>query len=403
LYSDFKTSSSAEALGPNAIRDLLSLLQKPEITSFAGGMPDPAFFPRERIREALKKATQDAPLDVFQYGATQGHHDLRSWIAADMAERGVPCEPENILVTSGSQQGLDLSTRLLVDPGDAVMVSDPSYLGALQIFRARGAKLSTADQSIPEKSRIAMAYVVTDHSNPTGYSMTLGERENLLAKALSGRFAIVEDGAYCELGYDGGSRAPSIMALDCRATGSIERTRTLYCGTFSKVLVPALRIGWICASRRIIDMLVRQKGCADLLTSPISQAATYNLLRDGFKEHVEELRRVYGARRDAMVSSLQKHVPRDIGWSRPAGGMFVWLTLPENLDADELLPTAMTRHLVAFVPGRSFIPNGLRKNCLRLSFCQYSEDRIVDGVRRLGELLNESISEGGTLTNARHA
>lgn len=382
----------ARALGPNAIRNLLALLQRPDVTSFAGGIPDPDLFPRDRVREAFLAATARGAPDVLQYGGSQGHGDLREWIAQHMASRGVPCEAANILISSGSQQALDLAARLLVDPADTVLASDPSYLGALQTFRARGAALASLDDARSDDRGVRAAYVVADHANPTGATMTAQERRALLERAAAGRFAVLEDAAYSELSYDGSdARPPSILALDCEAAGSIEGTRTIYLGTFSKVLAPGLRIGWVCASRRVIETLVRLKECADLLTSPVSQAIAFNLVASGFGQHVSRLRQVYGARRDAMADALTAHLPAGVSWRRPSGGMFVWLTLPPELDADHLLPIAVERFGVAFVPGRSFIPDASRGNALRLSFCQYDEARIGAGIERLGALLSEAL------------
>lgn len=390
MDNPFAISAHAQALGPNAIRDLLALLHRPDVTSFAGGIPDPDLFPRERVREAFLKATERGTTDVLQYGSSQGHGDLRTWIAEHMASRGVACGPDNILITSGSQQALDLSTRLLVDPSQIILVADPSYLGALQVFRARGATLVSLNASSQGDHGVKMVYVVPDHANPTGVTMTVVERQNLLTRATAGNFAIVEDAAYCELSYDELDERPrSILALDCEVAGSIERTRTLYCGTFSKVLAPGLRIGWVCASRRIIEILVRQKECADLLTSPVNQAIAFDLVASDYGQHVARLRQVYGARRDAMVGALTACLPESVEWHRPRGGMFVWLTLPSWIDTDRLLLTAVERYGVAFVPGRSFVPDSSRSNALRLSFCQYEGARIGAGVERLGALFSE--------------
>ncbi len=388
----FPTSAHARALGPNAIRNLLSLLQRPDVTSFAGGIPDPDLFPRDRVREAFRTATERGTTDVLQYGGSQGLGELREWIAQHMASHGVPCEAANILITSGSQQGLDLAARLLLDAGDTVLVSDPSYLGALQTFRTRGAVPASLEAERSDDRGVRAAYVVPDHANPTGATMTAPERRALLERAGTGRFAVLEDAAYAELRYDGAdAKPPSILALDCEAAGSIEGTRTIYLGTFSKVLAPGLRVGWVCASRPIIDTLVRLKECADLLTSPLNQAIALDLVAGGFGQHVSRLRQVYGARRDAMVDALAARLPAGVTWERPSGGMFVWLILPAELDADHLLPVAVERFGVAFVPGRSFVPDASRGNALRLSFCQYDASRIGAGVERLGALLSEAL------------
>ena len=388
----FTISAGAQALGPNAIRDILSLLSRPDVTSFAGGIPDPTLFPRDRVREAFMKASERREPDILQYGSSQGLYDLRAWIVDYLATRGVACGPDNILITSGSQQALDLATRLLVDGSEPVLVSDPSYLGALQVFRARGAVLKSLDAVPVDDRGVRLAYVVPDFANPTGATMSHSERHELIRRAADGNFAIVEDAAYCELDYDGNDdRLPSILSLDCEISGSIERTRTLYCGTFSKVLAPGLRIGWICAAGHIVETLVRQKECVDLLTSPINQAVATELVSSGYGQHVEGLRQVYGARRDAMARALTAHMPNAVEWHRPAGGMFIWLTLPLRVDTDLLLPVAVERHQVAFVPGRSFVPDYSRGNSLRLSFCQYNEARIEAGIAQLGAFLSEEL------------
>jgi hypothetical protein len=235
---------------------------------------------------------------------------------------------------------------------------------------------------------ISLAYVVPDFANPTGAAMSLERRDELIATAALKGFAILEDGAYTDLCYNGSS-TPSILALDCKKHGSIENARTIFCGTFSKTLAPGLRIGWACGPSYIIARMSRIKECTDLLVSPVNQEIVANLLDNIYQDHLEKLKMVYRKRRDAILDALDEYMPDAVTWNRPNGGMFVWLTLPDGVDTDLLLPDAIKRYQVAYVPGRCFRSDQMLGNNIRLSFCLYEPSRINEGIQRLGKFFRE--------------
>ncbi|MCA1298588.1 aminotransferase-like domain-containing protein [Stappia indica] len=383
-----RVSQIASELAPNAIRNVLSVLDRPDIISFAGGIPDPTLFPRERIRHAFANALEDSGSDVLQYGASQGHPDLRQALAEHMAARGVPCGPENILVTTGSQQAIELCTRVFADRELSVLVDSPSYLGALQVFRGLGVPMVEFSDQPPGASSPGMAYVVPDFANPTGYTLSEDQRLALLGRADKEGFVVIEDAAYTELRYRS-QRTKSILQLDCERTGAIEGTRTLYCGTLSKTLAPGIRIGWVCASTDLLTLLVRQKENADLLTNPISQAAAARLLGDGFDTHVDRLRDVYSQRLDALLEAIAELFPAEVECRRPDGGMFVWLTLPEHMDTEAIFAKSIQASKVAYVPGREFFSRQNQRHHLRLNFTLNPEPKARDGLKRLADLLHD--------------
>lgn len=381
------------------IRELLKLLDQPDIISFAGGIPDPALFPAEAFSRAFADSMRPGSAEVaLQYSVSEGYRPLREWIAARMAGLGVPCDVENILITSGSQQALDYLGKLMLSPGDTALVTWPTYLGALGAFNAyepRYMRLDPLRNAAPEDlaadaaeagSRIKFAYLSADFANPTGETLSLAGREALLDRAGALDIAVIEDAAYQELRFDG-TPVPPILALDVARSGGIDRTRTLYCGSFSKTLAPGLRVGWVCASRDVIGRLVLMKQAADLHSPTLNQIATDHVARACFDAHVATIRTVYQARRDRMLAALQREMPEGVSWTRPEGGMFVWMTLPEGIDAADLLARAVREQRVAFVPGGAFFADGSGRNTLRLSFSCASDAQIDEGIARLARLL----------------
>jgi len=392
-------ASRSGRMKASEIRELLKLLDRPEIISFAGGIPDPALFPAEAFRTAMADALSGAGAGVaLQYSVSEGYRPLRDWIAGQMADLGVPCDADNILITSGSQQALDYLAKLMIDPGDTVLLGWPTYLGALGAFNAyepRYDRLVPGDNrpaaefaSSAEAAggRVKFAYLSVDFANPTGETLNLHQREAVLDLAEALDIAVVEDAAYQVLRYDGAA-IPPILALEVARKGSIEACRTLYCGSFSKSLSRGLRVGWVCAAKPVIQRLVLMKQAADLHSPTLNQIATERVARAGFEAHTARIRAVYRARRDAMLAALARHMPEGVRWTRPEGGMFVWLTLPEGLDGAELLARSLETEKVAFVPGRAFFADGSNGNTLRLSFSCADEAMIEEGMRRLGRLI----------------
>jgi len=398
----FATRSSRMAA--SEIRELLKLLDRPEMISFAGGIPDPALFPADAFRDAYGELfAGDACRTALQYSVSEGYPPLRRWIAERMADLGIPCGIDNILVTSGSQQALDYLGKLFLSPGDTALVGWPTYLGALQAFNAYE---PAYDRLLPAANRTArdyrdtaaekggavkFAYVSPDFANPTGLTLDLSERERILDLAGGLDIAVIEDAAYQSLRYDG-EPLPPILALDSARSGGIDNTRTIYCGSFSKTLSPGLRVGWVCAAAPVIRKLVLIKQAADLNSSTINQIAMATVAEAVFDTQVDKIRKAYRARRDCMLGALERNMPDGVTWSRPEGGMFIWVELPATVNSADLLARSIAEAKVAFVPGGAFFPDGTGTNCMRLNFSAPDEEKIEKGITRLGRLILETLS-----------
>lgn len=381
------------------IRELLKLLDQPDIISFAGGIPDPALFPVAAFQTALTNALAPGKAEAaLQYSVSEGYLPLRAWLAAHMTGLGIPCGAENILITSGSQQALDYLGKLMIGPKDTVLVNWPTYMGALGAFNAyepvydrldprenRGAAEYTAAAAEAGGS-VKFAYLSVDFANPTGETIARADRERVLDLAEELGAAVIEDAAYQALRFDG-EAVPPILALEIARKGSIEDCRTIYCGSFSKTLAPGLRVGWVCAASPVIGRLVLMKQAADLHSSTLNQMAIAEVAAASFDAHVAGLRDVYRARRDHMLAALAREMPAGVRWTRPEGGMFVWITLPEGMDGADLLARSLETERVAFVPGRAFFADGSGGNTIRLSFSRADEAAIDEGIGRLGRLI----------------
>lgn len=388
-----------EKMVASEIRELLKLLDQPDIISFAGGIPDPALFPTQAFEAAFAGIFASGQSDAaLQYSVSEGYLPLRDWIAGQMAALGVPCDVDNILITSGSQQALDYLGKLFLQPGDTMLLGWPTYLGALGAFNAyephyaplipfdnrTDADVSAAAQA--QGGRVTAAYACADFANPTGQTLDEAARLHILTRAERLDIAVIEDAAYQALRYDGDT-VPPILALEIAQKGSIEACRTIYCGSFSKTLAPGLRVGWVVAAKPVIAQLVLMKQASDLHTPTLNQIAVERVVRDGFDAQVEKIRTAYAARRDAMLAALARHMPEGVTWSRPEGGMFIWLTLPDGIDGAALLAASLEQERVAFVPGRAFFADGSGANTIRLSFSRTDKAMINDGIARLGQVL----------------
>jgi DNA-binding transcriptional MocR family regulator len=381
------------------IRELLKLLDQPDILSFAGGIPDPALFPVERIQAGYDAILGDPVLaaQALQYSVSEGYRPLRQWIAERMSRDGMACDEHNILVTAGSQQALDLLGKLFLGRGDTVMVARPTYLGALQAFNAyEPAYLDLPEAALAEgvdaealmdgRAPRPLGYFVPDFANPTGQSLTLAEREALLDLAERLDMTLIEDAAYRDLRF-AGEPAPTVLSRDIARSGSIEAARTLFCGTFSKTLSPALRMGWVCGPRAVIEKLVLLKQGADLHVSTINQMVAHRAVSEGYDQHLGRLRGAYGAKAGRLLAALERHMPPTVTWSVPLGGMFVWLSLPAGMDGKVVLERALAEERVAFVPGAPFFAEVPATNALRLSYSLPTDAQIDDGVARLARLI----------------
>jgi DNA-binding transcriptional MocR family regulator len=392
-------ASRAGRMKASEIRELLKLLNRPGILSFAGGIPDPALFPAEAFRAATARAlADDAVGQSLQYSTSEGNPRLRAWIASYMTKIGAPCSEENILITSGSQQALDYLGKLFLSPNDTALVGWPTYLGALGAFNAYEPhydRLDPSDNRSPATlaeaataagGRLKFSYVTPDFSNPTGMTLTKAQREALIDQADALDIAILEDSAYYALRFDGDDVLP-ILALEIARKGSIEACRTVYCGSFSKTLAPGLRVGWVCAAQPVISQLVLIKQAGDLHSATLNQAVVAEIAETSLDTHLPKLRAHYAKRRDTMLDALQRYMPPGVSWTKPEGGMFVWMTLPKGHDGADLLATALETQNIAFVPGSAFFPDGSGRNTLRLNFSSPNETQIEEGMRRLGLLL----------------
>ncbi|MER5171310.1 MULTISPECIES: PLP-dependent aminotransferase family protein [Thioclava] len=381
------------------IRELLKLLDQPDIISFAGGIPDPTLFPSTAYSDAFAATMADNNGHAaLQYSVSEGYRPLREWLVGEMEKIGVPCAVDNIMITSGSQQALDYLGKLMLTENDTAAVMRPTYLGALGAFNAyepRYIPLDPMSNIDPETLKaeakaaggeVKFAYLSADFANPTGETIPREGRERVLDQAEALDCAIIEDGAYQNLRFDG-EAIPPILALDIERKGGIENTRTIYCGSFSKTLAPGLRVGWVVAAKPVIDRLVLMKQAADLHSPTLNQIVTNHVARAIFHEHVAKIKAVYASRRDRMIAALEREMPASVSFTRPEGGMFIWLTFDPKLNGAELLAKAVRDEKVAFVPGGAFHADGSGQNTLRLSYSCASDEQIDEGIARIGRIL----------------
>ena len=383
------------------IRELLKLLDQPYIISFAGGIPDPDLFPHEAFSAAFSDAlSPENQATALQYSVSEGYGPLRDWIVGEMARLGIPCTRDNILITSGSQQALDYLGKLLLSPGDTALVGWPTYLGALGAFNAYEPRYDRLD---PETNRSAadyaeaadaglvkFAYMSVDFANPTGKTLDSGMRERVIDLADELDIAVIEDAAYQSLRFEGEALSP-VLAREIERKGDINACRTLYCGSFSKTLAPGLRVGWVCGAQEVISQLVLLKQAADLHSSTINQMAIATVAKAQFDSHVAKIKAAYMSRRDRMLAALAEHMPKGVTWTRPEGGMFIWLELPKSMNCADLLAQSLKSERVAFVPGHAFFADGSGTNTMRLSFSRTDEAGIDEGIARLGRLISAAL------------
>jgi len=386
-------SQRAKQLTSSAIREILKVTERPEVISFAGGLPAPGGFPVEVVRAAFDKVLANNGRAALQYGPTEGYAPLRQWVADDLNRAGANVTPDQILIVSGSQQALDLLGKVLIDEGSKILVEDPSYLGALQsfsLYQPHYVPVPTDDGGlIPEAITADLAdgarflYALPNFQNPTGRTLNLARRKALVQQAAQLGLPIIEDDPYGELRY-AGEPQPGLLALAGEYGANVIRL-----GTFSKVLAPGLRLGYIAAHRSIIDKLVQAKQATDLHTPTLTQMAVYEVVKDGFLEqHLPTVREIYRAQGRCMLEAIEREFPATVSWTKPEGGMFLWVTLPEHIDSAKLLAQAVEQN-VAFVPGAPFYAGTPRANTLRLSFATVPEARIRAGIAILGQLIKQ--------------
>ncbi len=389
----------------SAIRELLKVTQRPEVISFGGGLPAPDVFPVQRFEEACHKVLQEHGAESLQYGATEGYEPLREMIARNMARYGILSKAENVLITSGSQQALDLIGKLLINPGDSVLVEAPTYLGALQAFNVYGAQyvsvpidedgLVTAHLESRLRAGPKFMYVLPNFQNPAGVTLSEGRRHELILLADQYGIPIIEDDPYGQLRYEGEHLAP-LVVLDrenLRRDNGFALGNVIYLSTFSKTLAPGIRLAWIVAPEDVIGKLVQLKQAADLHTSTFNQFVAYEVARDGFlDQHVKLIRQAYRERRDVMLQALKEFFPPEVTWTHPQGGLFLWVPMPQGTDGQELFQAALAQD-VAFVPGDCFYGNDSEEGCrhMRLNFSYSEPEQIKEGIRRLSQAVKRQL------------
>jgi len=396
IYSD-----NAKGMKKSAIRELLKLTQKPEIISFAGGLPSPTTFPVEDLKRIFNKVMDGNAASALQYGATEGDTDLRKALTKSYQNDGMDITEENVLITTASQQGLDLLAKVFVNRGDKVIVGLPSYLGGLQAFNAYGADMigvklddhgmradkleETLARLDKEGTKPKFIYTIPDFQNPAGITMPNERREEIIRIAKKYDVLLVEDSPYREIRFEG-EHQKRMYALD--NTGHV-----ITLGTFSKIFVPGFRIGWMIAHKDIINKFVIAKQGVDLCTSPFVQRLAARYVMEGyFDKNIKKTIKSYHEKRDLMLKGFEENMPKEVSWTKPEGGLFLFLILPEYLDAADLFKKAVKQN-VAFVVGSAFHCDGSGKNTMRINFSYVSKEQNVEGVKRLAKVIKEAIAE----------
>ena len=400
---EYRYAQRTQRMGSSAIRELLKYTENPDIISFAGGLPAPDVFPVEEFASACERVLREQGAIALQYSTTEGYLPLREMIARHSANYGIKITPENVLITSGSQQALDILGKIFIDPGDRILVESPTYLAAIQAWKPYGAEFITVpmDKDGMDTDRLEEAlrvgpkfiYVLPNFQNPTGVTLSLERRHKLLELADQYGVPIVEDDPYGQLRFEG-EHLPSIVVLDSQfrdANTPCYRGNVIYLSTFSKTLAPGIRLGWVIAPPEVIRKLVEAKQGCDLHTATFNQMVAYEVSRGGFLDrHIHLIRKVYGERRDLMLAAMDRFFPPEVDWTHPQGGLFLWGTMPAYIDAADLLTTCLERK-VAFVPGEPFHPDGGGKNTMRINFSNATHDEIQEGISRIGSAIDEKV------------
>jgi 2-aminoadipate transaminase len=395
LIMKLNFSECARSVSNSATREILKVTEQPEIISFAGGLPAPELFPVKGIKAACEAVLDEAGEQALQYSTTEGYLPLREAIAERMSTLGIRATPEHLLVITGSQQGLDLTGKLFLDKGDVVICESPTYLAAINAFKSYsprfvevpmdddGMRMDELELALQANPNAKFIYTIPDFQNPTGRTMKLERRKKLVELANQYNIVILEDNPYGAIRF-AGEDLPPVKHFDTEG-------RVIYLSTFSKIFAPGLRLGWLCADESILSKYVAFKQATDLHTDSFAQRVTakYMELFD-LEEHIQKIKGVYRARREKMIECIDAFFPKQLKHSAPEGGLFIWVELPEEINVQDLFKKCLDNK-VAFVPGDSFFPNDARINAFRLNYSNMSEEKIVEGMKRIGNVLNETL------------
>jgi 2-aminoadipate transaminase len=399
-------ASRAHCMKTSAVREFFKLTEQPDVMSFAGGFPSADFFPMAKVREVMLELLDEEGKEALQYGATEGYGKLRRYVAEKMTREGAPCSEEQVVITNGSQQGMDLVSKLFVNPGDVVLVEEPGYVGGLgAIFNYEADRvpipldndgiridvLTNRLRKLKMEGRTPkFIYLVPNFQNPSGICMSLERRRQVLELAREYNFLILEDNPYCELRYEGEPVA-SIKSLDSEG-------RVIYLGSFSKTFTPGIRVGWLAAAEEIVAKIISAKGSTDLCSNSLGQRLAYRFAADGYIDrHVATLLPRYRERRDLMLACMEEHFPEGVTWTQPQGGFFIWVSFPGGLTARQILLKAVERK-VAFVDGDGFFVNDNGKHTARFSFSEASPEKIKRGIAILGEIIAAELAANNIKT-----
>lgn len=391
-----KFASRMDQLKGSAIRELLALASKPEIISFAGGLPAPELFPVEEMAKASAAVMEEMGQTALQYSSTDGFAHFRQIIVDRMkAKNNIDTTIDNIIVTSGSQQGLDFSGRIFLDKDDIVLLESPSYLGAINAFKANEPKfievptdeggmiMEELEKILEENDRVKMIYVIPDFQNPSSRTWSLERRQKFMEIINKFEIPVIEDNPYGELRFEG-EAMPSLKSMDTKGL-------VVFLGTFSKILAPGYRLGWICADGEIYEKYNFMAQAASLQATTIGQLETAKFIEMyDLDAHVQKIIEVYGKRRDLMYNTMLEEFPAEVKFAKPTGGLFMWVELPEHMDAAELAKECLKEN-VAYVPGEGFYPDGQTKNTFRMNYSMMPEDKIVEGIKRIAKVLKANI------------
>ncbi len=390
-----KLAKRMDNIKASEIRELLALTQKPDIISFAGGLPAKESFPVKAFEEAAKRVIESSGDVALQYTTTEGNVKLRGHITKRLVKLGVKATEDNIIITSGSQQGLDFTAKIFIDKGDVIICEAPTYLGAINAFRPyepkfvdvetdeNGMRMDKLEEALKANPDAKFIYAIADFQNPTGKTLPKDRRKRLVELAREYDVMVLEDNPYGELRFEGEIQ-PAIQSFDTDG-------RVMFLGTFSKILAPGLRLGWVCASPEVINKFNLIKQGSDLQSSTISQMEVADLLDNmDIEEHIKTVSKMYAKRRDAMLKTMEEEFPKEIKWTHPEGGLFLWVELPEKLSARDVAKEAL-KEKVAYVPGGAFFANGGHENTFRMNYSNSSEEKIVEGIKRLAKVLKKMV------------